>query len=59
MHETAEDLRELQRVLDASYARAGEHLRSIFRPERRLSAEDVVGVLRGVFVLHLATVTRA
>ncbi len=57
MHETAEDLRDLQRALDESYAAAGEHLRSIFRTERRMSAAEVVRVLRGVFVLSLATVT--
>lgn len=59
MRESAEDLRELQRALDESDAGAGEHLRSIFRPERRLRAEQVVEELRGVFVLHLATVTAA
>jgi nitroimidazol reductase NimA-like FMN-containing flavoprotein (pyridoxamine 5'-phosphate oxidase superfamily) len=57
MHETPEDLRQLQRVLDESYAQAGEHLRSIFTPERRMSAEDVARSLHGVFVLNLATVT--
>ncbi len=57
MHESREDLHELQRILDESYACAGEHLRSIFTPERRLSAEQVVRVLQGVFVLHLATAT--
>lgn len=57
MHETAEDLRELGRVLDASYAAASAHLRSILRPERRMTPEQVVRALRGVFVLHLATVT--
>ncbi len=59
MHETADDLIVLQRALDESDAAAGEHLRSIFRPERRLTAEQVVEELRGVFVLHLATVTAA
>lgn len=59
MHETPDDLRELQRVLDESYAAAGLHLRSIFQPERRMSAEQVVRALRGVFLLHLATVTAA
>jgi hypothetical protein len=57
VHETKDDLRNLQRSLDASYAGAGEHIRSIFRPERRMSAEEIVEELRGVFVLHLATVT--
>jgi nitroimidazol reductase NimA-like FMN-containing flavoprotein (pyridoxamine 5'-phosphate oxidase superfamily) len=57
MHESREDLPELQRILDESYACAGENLRSIFSPEHRLSVEQVVRALQGVFVLHLATVT--
>lgn len=57
MHETPDDLRELQRVLDESYALAGEHLRSNFTPDRRMSAEDVAEMLQGVFILNLATVT--
>ena len=59
MHETAEDLRELQRLLDESYTAAGLHLRSIFRPERRMSAAELSALLRGVFVLHVATVSAA
>lgn len=59
MHETSEDLARLQAELDASYAAAGEHVRSIFRPQRRLSAAGVVDALKGVFVLQLATVTAA
>ncbi len=57
MHETAEDLRRLQRTLDASYAKAGSHLRRIFTPERHLSAGALVRELEGVFLLDLATVT--
>ena len=57
MHETIEDLAELQRRLDQSYASAGEHLRSIFRPELASSAEDIAAVLTGIFVINLATVT--
>lgn len=57
MHETPEDLRELQALLDRSYAGAGEHLLSIHTPERRLSAEGLVERLTGVCVLDLATVT--
>jgi uncharacterized pyridoxamine 5'-phosphate oxidase family protein len=56
VHETADDIAALQGLLDASYARAGEHLRSIHTPERRVHAEDLVDVLRGVRVLNLATV---
>lgn len=59
MYETAEDLVELTALLDRSYARAGEHLRSIFTPERRIVAEELVTLLPGVQVLNLATVSRA
>jgi uncharacterized pyridoxamine 5'-phosphate oxidase family protein len=57
MHETAEDIERVQRLLDASYQRSGEHLRSIITPERRLSAEDVCRELQGMTLLSLATVT--
>jgi uncharacterized pyridoxamine 5'-phosphate oxidase family protein len=57
MHETAADLDALQRLLDDSYERAGEHLRSIHTPERRVHAPDLARVLQGVRVLNLATVT--
>jgi uncharacterized pyridoxamine 5'-phosphate oxidase family protein len=57
VYETDEDIAALQRLLDDSYARAGEHLRSIHTPERRVHAPDLVEVLRGVRVIDLATVT--
>jgi uncharacterized pyridoxamine 5'-phosphate oxidase family protein len=57
MHETDDDLRELQQLLDRSYHGAGEHLRSIFSEERRISAFELPGLLAGVQVLSLATVT--
>jgi uncharacterized pyridoxamine 5'-phosphate oxidase family protein len=57
MHETPDDLRVLQDLLDASYERAGEHLKSIHTPERRVHASDLADILRGVRVLNLATVT--
>ena len=56
-HETQEDLRELQRLLDESHAAAGPHLREIFSDERRVSAADLPDRLTGVQVLALATVT--
>jgi Pyridoxamine 5'-phosphate oxidase len=59
MHETAADLIALADLLDRSYVRAGEHLRSIFTPERRIPADELVALLPGVQVLHLATVSRA
>lgn len=55
MHETPEDLAALQDLLDRSYARAGEHLRGIITPERRLSAEAVAERLTGMTLLALAT----
>ena len=57
MHETAEDLADLQGIIDASYASAGAHILSIFRPERRSSAEDIARVLTRIFIINLATVT--
>ena len=59
MHETSEDLAELAALLDRSYERAGEHLRSIFTPERRIPAAELAALLPGVQVLNLATVSRA
>jgi hypothetical protein len=53
-----EDLAWLQTVLDASYARAGAHLRAIHTDEARLSAAEVVDRLRGMRVFVLATVAR-
>lgn len=57
MHETADDLRALQQLLDDSRARAGTHLASIFTPELALSAEALAELMTGVRVLALATVT--
>src|SRR5271165_2575706 len=57
MFETSEDLCALQQLLDASYARAGAHLRSIWGEETRLDAEALSAELAGVQVLDLATVT--
>jgi nitroimidazol reductase NimA-like FMN-containing flavoprotein (pyridoxamine 5'-phosphate oxidase superfamily) len=57
MHETAEDLRALQALLDQSYASAGSHLLGIHRPQRRLSAERVAERLTGMCLLSLATAT--
>lgn len=57
MHETADDIRALQALLDRSYARAGGHLRSITTPERRVGAEELVERLTGMCLLVVATVT--
>src|SRR5262249_54730461 len=58
MHETADDLRALQALLDRSFDAGGEHLRRILTPERRLDAEQLVDRLTGMTLLSLATVSR-
>jgi hypothetical protein len=57
VRETAEDIAGLQRLLDASSASGGAHLRRIITDERRLSAVEVVEWLTGMRLLALATVT--
>ena len=57
MHETAEDLRELQGLIDRSHRGGGRHLRNIYSDERRLNASSLSETLRGVQVLNVATVT--
>jgi Pyridoxamine 5'-phosphate oxidase len=57
VHETADDIRALQDLLDRSYASAGSHLRSITTPERRVGAEELVQRLTGMCLLVVATVT--
>ena len=57
MHETPADLIRLQATLDASYEKAGAHLRSIITPDRRVDAEGLVERLGGMCLLVLATVT--
>lgn len=59
MHERPSDLADLQTLLDRSVAGAGQHLSSIFSPERRLSAEQLTERLTGMRLLTLATVTAA
>ncbi len=57
MHETPSDVVALQDLLDRSDAAAGDHLRSIITPERRLTADQVCTRLTGMSLLALATVT--
>ncbi len=57
MHETPDDIRTLQELLDRSYDAAGPHLRSITTPERRVGAEELVQRLTGMCLLVVATVT--
>jgi Pyridoxamine 5'-phosphate oxidase len=57
VHETPEELRRLQGLLDESMAAAGPHLRGIVTEERRLSAAELCRRLHGMRLLVLATVT--
>ncbi|MEV6140361.1 pyridoxamine 5'-phosphate oxidase family protein [Nocardia sp. NPDC051990] len=57
MHETPEDLKELQALLDASLSRSTSHLRSIINAESTLTAEQLSQVLTGMCTLALSTVT--
>ncbi len=57
MHESHEQLKELQRLLDETYDQAGSHYRSIHTPKRRMSAEEVCALLTGVTVFDLGTVS--
>jgi uncharacterized pyridoxamine 5'-phosphate oxidase family protein len=57
MHETPEDIRALQDLLDRSYDAAGPHLRRITTPERRVDAATLAERLTGMRLLVLATVT--
>ncbi len=57
MHETAEDLKNLQLLLNRSYEQAGPHLREVVTSDRRVSASRLIDLMAGVQVLTLATVT--
>jgi hypothetical protein len=57
LHETPDDLAALQALLDRSHENAGEHLKRIITPERRLTAEQVSERLTGMCLLSLATST--
>lgn len=57
MHETTEELAELDALLDASFASAGSHLTGIISPPRRLRASELCEYLVGVKHFVVATVT--
>ena len=57
MLETPDEIARLQRLLDESHGRATGHLRGIIRDERVLAAPHVVGLLTGMKVISVATVT--
>jgi general stress protein 26 len=58
MYETAAELESLQALLDRSHASATGHLRDIINADRVLNAEHVVGLLTGMKVISVATVTK-
>ena len=57
MYETSEEIDELQALIDRSFAGAGPHLLAIMKPERRLTARQVVRYLDGIKHVSLGTVT--
>ncbi len=57
MRETADDLTALQALLDRSFERASEHLRSIMTVPRRMTAPRLVAELPSPAVLNIASVT--
>lgn len=57
MLETADEIRELQQLLDRSADSAGSHLRGIITDERGLSAEQLCARLQGMVLLVVATTT--
>ena len=57
MYESDDELSALQELLDRSYARTGEHLRSIWGEDSRLDARALCDELVGVQVMDLGTVT--
>lgn len=57
MRETADDLARLQRLLDDTYARAGDHLASIHTDAARISAAAVIERLDRMQVFVVATVS--
>jgi len=59
MRESDEELTELQALMDASLGRATEHLRSIIRPGRTLTAAELVRVITGMCTLAVSSVTAA
>jgi uncharacterized pyridoxamine 5'-phosphate oxidase family protein len=57
VRETSEEVRVLQDLLDRSDANAGDHLRLIFDARSRVTADELVSTLDGIFEIHLAALT--
>jgi hypothetical protein len=58
MRETKAELDELQGLLDASHRDSTEHLRGIIDDGRTLTAREIAGLMTGMRILSLATVTQ-
>jgi uncharacterized pyridoxamine 5'-phosphate oxidase family protein len=56
MFESEEDIRDLQSLIDRTFARANPHLTAIVKPERRLTARQIVRYLQGTKHVAFATV---
>jgi uncharacterized pyridoxamine 5'-phosphate oxidase family protein len=56
VHETAEEIAGLQRLLDRTFSRMNPHMARIVKPERQLSAQQVVTYLQGIKHVGFATV---
>jgi hypothetical protein len=55
--ETPDELAALQSLLDDSHARSGGHLTGIINADRTLRASEIAGLLTGMRVLAVSTVT--
>ena len=56
MRETPEEVQWLQALMDATHARANAHMAAIVKPERQLSAAQVVAYLQGLKHVAFGTV---
>ena len=56
MFESEDEVRELQALIDRTFAQANPHLAEIVKPERRLNARQVVRYLQGTKHVAFATV---
>jgi uncharacterized pyridoxamine 5'-phosphate oxidase family protein len=56
MFESEDEIRDLQALFDRTFARANPHLTKIVKPERRLTARQVVRYLQGTKHVAFATV---
>jgi hypothetical protein len=58
MLESEDEIRNLQALIDRTFAAAKPHLAKIVKPERRLNASQVVGYLQGTKHVAFATVNK-